>query len=62
MHSAAIWLELAELARSHADGMLDPAERHATLAIVAAYEAQARDTGHGTASPWFSPASSSRIW
>jgi hypothetical protein len=62
MHCAAIWLELAELTRSHADGMLDPAKRHATLAIVAEYEAQARDAGPGAAFPWFSPASSSRIW
>ncbi len=62
MHSAAIWLELAERARSRADGMGDPAERRATLAIVAEYEAQARDVGLSAAFPWFSAASPSRIW
>jgi hypothetical protein len=62
MHSAAIWLELAERTRSRADGMRDPAERRATLAIVADYEAQARDVGPNVATPWVSPASPCRIW
>jgi len=33
-----MWWELAERTRSLADGMIDPAERRATLAIVADYE------------------------
>lgn len=62
MHSAATWLELAARTRSLADGMSDLSERRAALAIVADYEAQARDAGPSAGSAWFSAASSSRIW
>jgi hypothetical protein len=62
MHGAAIWLELAERTRSRADGMPDLAERRAALAIVAEYEAQARDAGPSVSSPSFHAASPSRIW
>ena len=62
MHSAAIWLELAERTRSRADGMSDPAERRAALAIVADYEAQARDLGTSAGSAWSSAGSPSLVW
>jgi hypothetical protein len=62
MHGAAIWLELAERARTRADDIRDPAERLAALAIVADYETQARDSGPAAGSAWFSAASPSRVW
>jgi hypothetical protein len=62
MHSAAMWLELAERTRSLADGRVDPAERRAALAIVADYETQARDAGHAAGAAWFSAGSPSRVW
>jgi hypothetical protein len=64
MHSAAMWLELAERARSLADGMADPTERSAALAIVSDYEMQARNAGLASTagSVAFSGAYPSRTW
>ena len=62
MHSAAMWWELAERTRSLADGMSDPAERRATLAVVADYETQARDAESSAGSVSFTAACPSRTW
>jgi hypothetical protein len=57
-----MWLELAERTRLLADGMSDPVERRATLAIVADYETQAREAQYSAGSVSFSGAGSSRMW
>jgi hypothetical protein len=62
MHHATIWLELAERRRALADGITDPSERRASLAIVADDEAQVRDAVPSGGSLWFSTACSARVW